>query len=327
LASTTVIDSNNHTATTVRDDGSTVTSKDGKVVDTTDPLELPSSTPDADRPTTLPSLGDLLKDLDQAHHPSHDGTTSNVAGDDIPGTVSAVNVSGQFVEHPRHDGPADPGNPASGIGDEGRPNGSPGEVGPGASGNLINDLNQTSQSSGPEERNAQPQIKTDPTGHSSGGQQGNGSDQNGTGSHQVTLTARPNETPAQHLAQELRDAVDSTHAGEPTKAAQSVEAAHAGHDIASALASTPGGHDNGAFADLLRLAQNPAQSGLVPPPIAAAHDAIAALQLSALGDLAGHAGDVHRVDDFHATALALPVAAHADVTHVTAAVVDHHGHH
>ena len=56
LASTTVIDSNNHTATTVRDDGSTVTSKDGKVVDTTDPLELPSSTPDADRPTTLPSL-------------------------------------------------------------------------------------------------------------------------------------------------------------------------------------------------------------------------------------------------------------------------------
>jgi hypothetical protein len=85
------------------------------------------------------------------------------------------------------------------------------------------------------------------------------------------------------------------------------------------------GHDNGAFADLIRLAQNPAQSGLVPPPVAAAHDAVAALQLSALGDLAGHAGDAHHVDDVHA-ALAVPVAVHVDVSHVTAAVIDH-GHH
>ena len=75
-------------------------------------------------------------------------------------------------------------------------------------------------------------------------------------------------------------------------------------------------------ADLIRLAQNPAQSGLVPPPVAAAHDAISALQLSALGDLAGHAVDAHHVDDIHAAALALPAAVHEDVSHVTAAVVD-----
>jgi hypothetical protein len=89
------------------------------------------------------------------------------------------------------------------------------------------------------------------------------------------------------------------------------------------LGSGPVG-DNGAFADLIRLAHNPTESGLVPPLVSVGHDPIAALQLSALGDLAAHAGDAHHVDDVHAAAtIALPAAVHEDVSHLNAAAIDH----
>jgi hypothetical protein len=188
------------------------------------------------------------------------------------------------------------------------------------------DYAPTPQSSGPEERGPQPAIKTDPTGGAHGGSQGNNGSQNGGDSHAVSQIAQPIETTAQHLAHEVQDAYNASHPDQGHKTAQSLNDVHTGHDIASVLGGTVGGHDNGAFADLIRLAQNPAQSGLVPPPVAAGHDAIAALQLSALGDLASHAADAHHVDDIHAAAIALPAAVHEDVSHVTAAVIDH-GHH
>jgi hypothetical protein len=110
-----------------------------------------------------PGFDDLLQDwLKSAHQPSHDGDTINVAGDDIPGTVSTSAVSGPFVGHSVEYGVADPAGPSGGLGDEGQINGTPGEVGPGmGNGNIINDLDQGSQHDGPEERNTQHDIKHD----------------------------------------------------------------------------------------------------------------------------------------------------------------------
>jgi hypothetical protein len=109
-----------------------------------------------------------------------------------------------------------------------------------------------------------------------------------------------------HISEELLGAVGASHASSPV-----------------------GAHDNGAFADLIRLAQNPAQSGLVLPPTSVTHDALSALQLAALGDLGGHTGDQHHVDDGHAAAsLVLPAALHDDHSHLAAPVLDHgHGSH
>jgi len=111
----------------------------------------------------IPGFDDLLQDsLKQAHQPSHGGDLINVAGDDIPGTVSSSAVSGPFVGHSVEYGVADPAGPAGGLGDEGQINGAPGEVGPGmGNGDLINDLDQGSQHDGPEERNTQHDIKHD----------------------------------------------------------------------------------------------------------------------------------------------------------------------
>jgi hypothetical protein len=193
------------------------------------------------------------------------------------------------------------------------------------------DYTPTPQSNGPEERGPQPAVKTNPGAAHSGGQEsgdGKGGDQNGSDSHQLSPVGKPVETAAQHLADELRDALASSHSGGTTKTAQGVEAIHTGHDIASVLGGAPNsplGHD-GAFADLIHLAQNPGQSGLVPPPAAAVHDAISSLQLAALGDLGGHVGDAHHVDDGHAAAaIAIPAAAHEDFSHLAAPAVDH-GH-
>jgi hypothetical protein len=164
-----------------------------------------------------------------------------------------------------------------------------------------------------------------PIGHQVGGQ-GTGGDQANGDAH--SLVVRPPsglaETNAQHLAQELQGAADTSHT-EDHETAQEVGGAHTGNDIASVVGAGSSSHDHSAFADLIRLAQNPVQAGLLPPPAAPAHDAIATLHLGALGDLAAHAAEVHHVDDVHAvTSATLSTAIH-DAGHLAAPVIDH-GH-
>jgi hypothetical protein len=276
-----------------------------------------------------PIFNKLMQDAIKSEHlPTHENDNRDPVDTEIPGTVSLSDVRATAIVDTKATLLTDNRNGSEGLSDVGHGGGggvptNHNQAGPDFGGP---DYAPTPQSSGPEERGPQPAIKTDPTGGAHGGSQGNNGSQNGGDSHAVSQIAQPIETTAQHLAHEVQDAYNANHPDQSHKTAQSLNDVHTGHDIASVLGGTVGGHDNGAFADLIRLAQNPAQSGLVPPPVAAGHDAIAALQLSALGDLAGHAADVHHVDDLHAAALALPAAVHEDVSHVTAAVIDH-GHH
>jgi hypothetical protein len=330
--STTVNDYSNGTTTTLNKDGSSTTSKidsNGNIVPGSTTTTPAPSIPDEDHQSAPvePHFAKLMQEAIKSEHPpSHENDNKDIVDSDIPGTVSVSDVRTTTVVDTKATLLTDNRNGPDGLTDGGH----------GGGGGVASDPNKptldfggpdyapTPQSNGPEER-THPAVKTDPTGGSHGGQQSTGGGQSGSDSHHVSPIGTAVETTAQHLAHEVQDAYNATHPDQSSKTAQSVDGVHTGHDIASVLGSTVSGHDNGGFADLIRLAQNPALSGLVPPPVAAAHDAISALQLSALGDLAGHAGDVHHIDDVHA-ALAHPAAVHEDVSHVTAAVIDH-GHH
>jgi hypothetical protein len=113
------------------------------------------------------------------------------------------------------------------------------------------------------------------------------------------------------------------HPGEPIKP-ESVSGIHTGEATGSVLGGAAGGHDTGAFTDLIRLAQNPVQSGLVPPAASTAHDAISALQLSALGDHAGNFGAPHD-DGAHMSLSTFAAAVNEDHSHLAAPAIDH-GH-
>jgi hypothetical protein len=321
---TVVKDTNNGTTTTLNADGSSTTT-DAKGNTTTTPAP---SIPDEDHQTAPvdPYFAKLVQEAIKSEHlPSHENDNKNVVDSDIPGTVSVSDVRQTEVTDLKGNLLTDNRNGGEGLSDTGHGGG--GTPTPNPNQPTLDfggpDYAPTPQSNGPEER-TQPAVKTNPIGGSHGGHQGTGGDQNGD-SHTLSPIGNAVETNAQRLAHELQDVYNATHPDGSTKTAQSVGDVHTGHDIASVLGGAVSGHDKGAFADLIRLAQNPAQLGLVPPPVVASHDAVSALQLSALGDLAGHAGDVHHIDDVHA-ALALPVAAHEDVSHVTAAVTDHAHH-
>jgi hypothetical protein len=275
--------------------------------------------PDEDHQTNKELQKEAQKEAQNEHLPRHVGDNINVVDSDIPGTVStadtkAVVISGKenLIANP---GSADAAGGHIGGGPAPRPTG----------GDIINDLNATTQGTGPEER-TQPTVQTGPIAPAHPAQPGNSGDQSGSDSHDVSqVVGAASKTATQQAAQDLVNSVAPSHADSTTKTAQSVDGVHSGHDIASVLGGTVSAHDNGGFADLIRLAQNPAQSGLVPPPVSAGHDAIAALQLSTLGDPAGHGGDVHHDDVHAAAAIALPVAVHEEVSHLTAAAIDH-GH-
>jgi hypothetical protein len=234
--------------------------------------------PDEDHRYTLPpGIGDsLLWDaIKQMQPPSHDGDLVNVAGDDFPGTVSAV---GGGATVPTGDRPVDPVNPAGGMGDGGRPTGSPGQVGPGSgNGNIVNTTDWVSQGPGRDERGPPPDIKHDtPGAAATGGQQGNGNDQ---GAVAVSLV----ETPAQQAAHALQDALRRNDGGGSNEGPSHVtsqivpDAGHGAHQDAVS-----------GFADLIRAAQNPTQFGLVTTTQPPGHDAAAMLHLAAQVDIGGH---------------------------------------
>jgi hypothetical protein len=245
--------------------------------------------------------------------------------------VSASEVKGTAVIDERATLLIDNRNGADGLSDTGSgaghvPPSDPNRAGPDFGGS---DYTPTPQSSGPDERDTHQDIKTNPGaagqsgGHQTGGHQ---TGQQGNGSEHVAEAAGPIENLAQMLGPDLQTVgqTGSSHAGEAIRPTI-IAGVHVGLDAAAPLTGDLGSHDpHAGFMDLIRLAQNPAQSGLVPPPASVSHDAVAALQLSALGDLAGHAGDAHHVDDVHAAAaIALPAAVHEEVGHLNAAAIDH----
>jgi hypothetical protein len=229
--------------------------------------------------------------------------------------VSTADVKGPIVDIKNNLLGGDRGNV------EGMQNG--GGTGPGlgsTSGDTINNLDQMSQSSGPEQRDHQPEIKHGtPGAAATGGQQSNGNDQ---GSSSAKLV----ETVALHAVVQLQDAVDKhdgPHQGEPIKpAAEKLGATQIVQDTGHGAHQDAGS----GFADLIRAAQNPAQSGIVPPAPAGAHDATSLMHQASLGDLAGHLPDLHGIDNVHAPAAPTPVAmhdGHVDQHAIAAPVLDH----
>lgn len=238
--------------------------------------------PDEDHQTTLsPGLAnqvhkEIENEIKSQHLPNHKGDSINVVDTDIPGTVSTADTKGAVI-----------GSKESLISTphsvEGLQDG--GGSGPGArstTGDTINNLDQVSQGSGPEERGPQPEIKHGtPGAAATGGQQSNGNDQGSS-------SAKPVETVALHAVVQLQDAVDKhdgPHQGEPIKpAAEKLGATQivpdAGH----------GAHQDAVsgFADLIRAAQNPAQFGLDTTTQPPGHDAAAMLHLAAQVDIGGH---------------------------------------
>jgi hypothetical protein len=312
---TTIVDNNNHTVTTIHADGSTVTEKGGQVVDTTPPLKLPSSTPDNDRPSTLPPLSDLLKGalLDQVQHPAHNGDTTNVVGDEFHGPGLPSNLGTPFVDHTVQNGPADPMGPATGIGSDGVPaSGSPSTPSPGMDPNLTNTLDATSSGTGPEEPGHPPEIKQDQPGAANAGAAGSDPALH-SGEHQNTIPLLPPvgsiaETPAEKASHQLQDAlIKHDGPGEPA-----ASASHAVEKIDLGLGVHPDG-GNG-FAELIKAAQNPVQSGLAIHPVVPEvpqHLAVGA-------DIAGHHNFGPHGGDELSTVHAAPIATIHD------GHIDHH---
>jgi hypothetical protein len=329
--STTVTDLNNHTVTTLYNDGSSDTWKcddTGKKLgdpEHSDPNKSPSI-PDEDHQgaVNLP-FSNLVHDaLKSEHQPSHENDNKNVVDSDIPGTVSSSDLTGGANVKDRLlsdngttlDGPG--GGPVFGTPGPNNNHATPDFGGP--------EDNTTTSATGPTVR-TQPAMKTNVPGSQSGHEQGGGDHKGDHDSASVSLTPISSavETAVKHADLNLLDSSNSH------KTAQSMDGVHTGSDITSILGGNPdagAGHDNGAFADLIRLAQHPVHSGLAALAPAATHDAIASLQLSALGDVASHLPSVHHVDDVHAaSSVTLATAAHDDHAHLTVPVFDHgHAH-
>jgi hypothetical protein len=310
-----------HTTTTSSTGEITVTdTKTGKVLDHTLPIEPlhddhkkggGGKLPDEDHQTTLsPGLAnqvhkEIENEIKSQHLPNHKGDSINVVDTDIPGTVSTADTKGVVI------GSKDGLISNPGSVDLARDTGGSGPGPRSTAGDTINNLDQMSQSSGPEERGHQPEIKHGtPGAAATDGQQSNGNDQGSS-------PAKPVETVAQHAVVQLQDAVDKhdgPHQGEPIKPAAEKPAAaqivqDAGH----------GGHQDAGsgFADLIRAAQNPAQFGLVATTQPAAPDAAASLHL-ANADVGGHGfGPQDGGHEMTATAAVV----HEDHSH---AVVDQH---
>jgi hypothetical protein len=148
-----------------------------------------------------------------------------------------------------------------------------------------------------------------------------GTQKSGGNSHSIDSSAPVRaETPAEQAAQQIKDLYVQNHAPSQDEHIKPHANLLAGTDIGHPLG---GSHqDTGAFADLIALAQNPAQSGLHPVAPAGAIEATAALHLASLGDAAGHPAAVH--DDSAHISVTF-TAAHDDLSHAAAPVVDH-GH-
>jgi hypothetical protein len=285
--------------------------------------------PDSSHVSLPPGFGDLMWDsIKQMHSPSHDGDTINVAGDDFSGTVSSA-VSGPFVDHAVNNGVSDPGNPAGGFGDGGNFNGSPGSVSPGSgNGNIIHDLDEGTQSNGPEEPNHQQDIKHDGLGTANAGSgQGSADDQSGNTTHLVSLIGKPAETKAQQAADALRDTV-AQHNGDERHDAIKEAADKLSGTVHAALDLGHGAHaeQGNVFAELLSAAQNPAHTALLAGVQPSEPDTLH--QLTASAGIAGHDLAIHGGEELHASALVAPVIpAHDNFIEHPTPVLDHAWYH
>jgi hypothetical protein len=127
--------------------------------------------------------------------------------------------------------------------------------------------------------------------------------------------ARPS---VQQVAQELKDAFASHHDTGPhdvlKDAVAKVEATvHAAFPLVHGLSLDEGNH----FADFIKAAQSPVQSGLM----SALHPADANALHPVDASSAGHDVGLHTVDDLHAAVHAVPVAVHDSAAgHIAAPV-------
>ncbi|MCC6777915.1 MAG: hypothetical protein IT537_14975 [Hyphomicrobiales bacterium] len=265
--------------------------------------------PDEDHQFTLPPGFDLFHDgLKQMPKLGQDnGDTINVAGDDITGLVTASD--GPFVDHGVQNGVSDPVGPAGELGNAGQ-SGGPGSVGPGmGNGDVINVLDAPVQGTGPEERQGH-DVPLEPSaaGNSSGSNSSQEGSDGKSDSYSAPSIGTIAETPAQTAAHALPDAI-GTHDKGPQGAADhlppSIEKIDA-HDFGL------GAHLDGGsgFADLIKAAQTPAQSGLAIHAVAPEIPQHLALGAE-LGSLGAHSGD-------DASAHAAPMAALHD------AHIEHH---
>jgi hypothetical protein len=259
-----------------------------------------------------------LAAVSQMHQFLHGNDNTNVAGNDIPGTVSRDDVSGGNLNaHPGFGG--DPGNLEGAQDGGGQPKGavSPGTNFNGNAGSIDfgPDHEETPQTDGPSPRSTPAPT---PSGHQTGGQtsgQGSGGPQ-GSGEQSATVAPRAElaESTAQRLAHDLQDAVNASPS-DGHKTAQDVEGAHTG--IASVLGGSSPGPDHGAFAALIHAAQNPVQAGLVTATQPAVHPE---LHLALNGPLVAH-----DLADLHAAPAPVVVHdLHIDQHALTAPALDHH---
>lgn len=272
------------------------------------------SIPDEEHQYTMPvGFDDILKEAVKPA-PKSGGETINVAGDDIPGLVSGSDLAGPFVDHGVQPGVADPVGPAGELGNGGHPSGNLGGVGPGmGNGDIINVLDAPAQGTGPEERQGH-DVPLEPPAAGNSGSSGSNSSQEGSDgksdSHSAPSIGTIAETPAQQAAHALPDAI-GTHDKEPQGTAdhlpQSIEKVDV-HGLGL------GAHLDGGngFADLIKAAQTPLQSGLAMHAVAPEIPQHLALG----GEIAGHSLGAHGGDD--AAAHAAPIAAVHD------AHIDHH---
>ena len=291
---------------------------------------------DGEHAALPPGFGDILGDsLKGMHLPSHDGDTINVIDTDGTGTASGGEIAGPVSGPVVHDSPMDPAGPNGEMDGGGHFSGSPGSVPSGPSGDIINDLDQGTQSNGPEER--QPNHDYKPSVPSSGGGTHIGLpdaptiDAGGKGgdSHAISQVGEPVETRAQQLAHELKDAVaqhdDGPHdvlKGAAEKVAATV---HAAAPLVHGVSLEDGNH----FADFIKAAQAPLQSGLMTALQPTGTDALHHLDA---GGETSHDLGLHSADDLHAVvavhAAPAPVPHDSAVEHITAPVsVEHLWHH
>lgn len=318
----TVTDVNSHTITVLHPDGATETWKcdnnglrqGDKPIETTDPLTIP----DPDHQSTVPAgWDDLLRnDVKQMHQPSHDGDTTNVAGTDIPGMVDQSEATVSLVDEKTkllggdagHDGLQDGGG-GNGTGLSGTPTGHlSGVTDPGP------DSDQAVRSDGPQERSHEAFKHEAPDASSA--PQSNGTEESATPVETSALAVAIRlldsrvESAGERAADQLPDAVashDSPNQHRPIEPHERIDGVHV-TDL----------HDMGdAFADLIRAAQNPLQSGLGNMHQPAASDVLEHLGLGT--DIADHGFGPHAGEDVHAVSLhAGPLATFHEIH------IDHH---
>jgi hypothetical protein len=217
---------------------------------------------------------------------SHDGDNVNVTNSDVPGTVSESDLKGVKVDglHNLLGGDASFENSQQGghVGGTPQPNynGQAGAIDPGPDGN------GPPQMDGPTPRDTHHPIATNPAGHAQN--QGGG---HTDGTH-VSLSPNAVDSSIAQLTEALSKALGASQS-DGHKTAQSVDADHTGHGIASVLGASAPHDGRDDFAIVLHAANNPAAFGLLDHAAANEPDSSSGPHLPIHTDLAIHLPEIH----------------------------------